>query len=73
MSCAKSFLKGERHVFSQMAGGGGEEGGEGGGEEGGEEGGEGGEGGGGKGEHGQKRRLLEWPVEQAGLNEPGDM
>jgi len=31
MSCAKSFLKGERHVFSQMAGGGGDggEGGEG--------------------------------------------
>ena len=25
MSCEKSFLKGERHVFSQMAGGGGGE------------------------------------------------
>ena len=32
MSCAKSFLKGERHVFSQMAGGGEGGGGNGGGE-----------------------------------------
>ena len=34
MSCEKSFLKGERHVFSQMAGGGGGDG-EGGGADGG--------------------------------------
>ena len=42
-------MKGERHVFSQMAGGG-EDGGL---------GGDGGDGGDGKGKHGQKRRLLE--------------